>query len=87
MSMQIAGFSPAYHNRETDFYPQLPNPAHTQFFPRGSTGPREETRAVCYPCPLGLLDGESVIDHRESRDPGTFLGSKIRLKVADSYHR
>jgi integrase/recombinase XerD len=60
----------------------VPNPAHAQFIRRGSTDPREETRALSATRARQLLTmpaGESVVDYRDRAILKLYLYSGIRL--------
>jgi len=70
----------------------VPNPAHAQFIPRGSTDPRDETRALTATRArqlMGLPAGDSVVDFRDRAILKFYLyaGARIstgcRLKVSD----
>jgi site-specific recombinase XerD len=73
----------------------IPNPAHAQFIRRGSTDPREETRALSATRARQLLAmpaGESLIDYRDRAILKLYLYSGIRLStgcrlnVSDFHH-
>jgi integrase/recombinase XerD len=60
----------------------VPNPAHAQFIRRGSTDPREETRALSATRARQLLAmsaGESLVDYRDRAVLKLYLYSGIRL--------
>jgi integrase len=62
----------------------VPNPAHAQFIRRGSTDPRNETRALSATRArqlLGMPAGESVIDYRDRAILKLYLYSGIRLST------
>jgi integrase/recombinase XerC len=70
----------------------VPNPAHAQFIPRGSTDPRDETKALSATRArqlMGLPSGDSVFDFRDRAIMKFFLysgariGTGCRLKVSD----
>src|SRR5512135_732912 len=50
----------------------VPNPAHAQFIPRGSSDPRDETKALSATRArqlMGLPSGDTVFDYRKRPDP------------------
>src|SRR4051795_13319246 len=70
----------------------VPNPAHAQFIPRGSSDPRDETRALSAVRArqlMGLPAGDSVFDYRDRAIlkfflySGARIGTACRLKVKD----
>jgi site-specific recombinase XerD len=70
----------------------VPNPAHAQFIPRGSSDPREETKALSATRArqlMGLPSGDSVLDYRDRAlikfflYSGARIGTACRLKVKD----
>jgi integrase/recombinase XerC len=70
----------------------VPNPAHAQFIPRGSSDPREETKALSATRArqlMGLPAGDSVFDARDRAIlkfflySGVRIGTACRLKVKD----
>jgi integrase/recombinase XerD len=70
----------------------VPNPAHAQFIPRGSSDPRDETRALSATRArqlMGLPAGDTVLDFRDRAIVRFFLysgariGTGCRLKVKD----
>ncbi len=70
----------------------VPNPAHAQFIPRGSSDPRDETKALSATRArqlMGLPSGDSVLDYRDRAIVKFFLysgariGTGCRLKVKD----
>lgn len=70
----------------------VPNPAHAQFIPRGSSDPRDETKALSATRArqlMGLPAGDSVLDFRDRAIVKFFLysgariGTGCRLKVKD----
>jgi integrase/recombinase XerC len=70
----------------------VPNPAHAQFIPRGSTDPRDETKALSATRVrqlMGLPSGDSVFDFRDRAIikfflySGARIGTGCRLKVSD----
>jgi site-specific recombinase XerD len=70
----------------------VPNPAHAQFIPRGSSDPREETKALSATRArqlMGLPAGDSVFDFRDRAIlkfflySGARIGTACRLKVKD----
>ncbi len=70
----------------------VPNPAHAQFIPRGSTDPRDETKALSATRArqlMGLPSGDSVFDFRDRAIirfflySGARIGTGCRLKVSD----
>jgi integrase/recombinase XerC len=70
----------------------VPNPAHAQFIPRGSSDPRDETKALSATRArqlMGLPAGDSVFDFRDRAIIKFFLYSGARigtgcgLKVSD----
>src|SRR5262245_21078487 len=70
----------------------VPNPAHAQFIPRGSSDPRDETKALSATRArqlMGLPAGDTVFDFRDRAIlkfflySGARLGTGCRLKVKD----
>ncbi len=70
----------------------VPNPAHAQFIPRGSSDPRDETKALSATRArqlMGLPAGDSVFDFRDRAMikfflySGARIGTGCRLKVSD----
>lgn len=70
----------------------VPNPAHAQFIPRGSSDPRDETKALSATRArqfMGLPAGDSVLDYRDRAIlkfflySGARIGTACRLKVKD----
>ncbi|WP_165252982.1 tyrosine-type recombinase/integrase [Paludisphaera soli] len=70
----------------------VPNPAHAQFVPRGSSDPRDETKALSATRVRQLMampSGDSVLDYRDRAVLKVFLytgariGTVCRLKVKD----
>src|SRR5215210_3070791 len=70
----------------------VPNPAHAQFIPRGSSDPRDETKALSATRArqlMGLPSGDTVLDYRDRAIVKFFLysgariGTGCRLKVSD----
>ncbi|MFO0890965.1 MAG: tyrosine-type recombinase/integrase [Isosphaeraceae bacterium] len=70
----------------------VPNPAHAQFISRGSSDPRDETKALSATRArqlMGLPSGDSVFDFRDRAIikfflySGARLGTACRLKVSD----
>jgi len=70
----------------------VPNPAHAQFIARGSSDPRDETKALSATRArqlMGLPSGDSVLDYRDRAIVKFFLysgariGTGCRLKVKD----
>lgn len=70
----------------------VPNPAHAQFIPRGSSDPRDETKALSATRArqlMGMPSGDSVLDYRDRAIVKFFLysgariGTACRLKVKD----
>ena len=70
----------------------VPNPAHAQFIPRGSSDPRDETKALSATRArqlMGLPAGDSVFDFRDRAIikfflySGARIGTACRLKVKD----
>ena len=70
----------------------MPNPAHAQFIPRGSSDPRDETKALSATRArqlMGLPSGDSVLDFRDRAIikfflySGARIGTGCRLKVKD----
>jgi site-specific recombinase XerD len=70
----------------------VPNPAHAQFIPRGSSDPRDETKALSATRARqlkGLPSGDSVLDFRDRAIiqfflySGARIGTACRLKVKD----
>lgn len=70
----------------------VPNPAHAQFIPRGSSDPRDETKALSATRArqlMGMPSGDSVLDYRDRAIVKFFLysgariGTGCRLKVKD----
>jgi site-specific recombinase XerD len=70
----------------------VPNPAHAQFIPRGSSDPREETKALSATRArqlMGLPSGDSVLDFWDRAIikfflySGARIGTACRLKVKD----
>jgi site-specific recombinase XerD len=62
----------------------VPNPAHAQFIRRGSTDPREETRALSATRArqlIGMPAGESLVDYRDRAILKLYLYSGIRLST------
>jgi len=72
----------------------VPNPAHAQFFPRGSSDPREETKALSATRArqlMGLPAGDTILDFRDRAIikfflySGARIGTGCRLKFSDLY--
>ncbi len=70
----------------------VPNPAHAQFIPRGSSDPRDETKALSATRArqlMGLPAGDTVLDFRDRAIVKFFLytgariGTGCRLRVKD----
>ena len=70
----------------------MPNPAHAQFISRGSSDPRDETKALSATRArqlMGLPSGDSVFDFRDRAIikfflySGARIGTGCRLKVSD----
>ena len=70
----------------------VPNPAHAQFIPRGSSDPRDETKALSATRArqlMGLPSGDTVLDFRDRAIikfflySGARIGTGCRLKVSD----
>ena len=70
----------------------MPNPAHAQFIPRGSSDPRDETKALSATRArqlMGMPAGDTVLDYRDRAIVKFFLycgariGTGCRLKVKD----
>ena len=70
----------------------VPNPAHAQFIPRGSSDPRDETKALSATCArqlMGLPSGDTVFDFRDRAIikfflySGARIGTACRLRVKD----
>jgi site-specific recombinase XerD len=70
----------------------VPNPAHAQFIPRGSSDPRDETKALSATRArqlMGMPSGDTVLDYRDRAIVKFFLysgariGTGCRLKVKD----
>jgi integrase/recombinase XerC len=70
----------------------VPNPAHAQFIPRGSSDPRDETKALSATRArqlMGLPTGDTVFDYRDRAIlkfflySGARIGTACRLKVKD----
>jgi integrase/recombinase XerC len=70
----------------------VPNPAHAQFISRGSSDPRDETKALSATRArqlMGLPSGDSVFDFRDRAIikfflySGARIGTGCRLKVSD----
>src|SRR4051812_14668661 len=70
----------------------VPNPAHAQFISRGSSDPRDETKALSATRArqlMGLPSGDSVFDFRDRAIikfflySGARIGTACRLKVKD----
>ena len=70
----------------------VPNPAHAQFIARGSSDPRDETKALSATRArqlMGLPSGDSVFDFRDRAIikfflySGARIGTGCRLKVSD----
>lgn len=62
----------------------VPNPAHAQFIPRGSSDPRDETRALSATRArqlMGLPAGDSVLDYRDRAIVKFFLYSGARIST------
>ena len=60
----------------------VPNPAHAQFIPRGSSDPRDETKALSATRArqlMGMPSGDSVLDSRDRAIIKVFLYSGIRI--------
>src|SRR5919107_996316 len=60
----------------------VPNPAHAQFIPRGSSDPRDETRALSATRArqlMGMPSGDTVLDYRDRAIIKFFLYSGIRI--------
>jgi site-specific recombinase XerD len=63
----------------------VPNPAHAQFIPRGSSDPRDETKALSATRArqlMGLPAGDSVFDFRDRAILKVFLYSGVRIGTA-----
>ena len=63
----------------------VPNPTHAQFIARGSTDPREETKALSATgarALMGMLVDDSVLDYRDRAVLKFFLCSGARLSTA-----
>jgi len=63
----------------------VPNPAHAQFIPRGSSDPRDETKALSATRArqlMGLPSKDTVLDARDRAIIKTFLYSGIRIGTA-----
>ncbi|MBN8903213.1 MAG: tyrosine-type recombinase/integrase, partial [Rhodospirillales bacterium] len=70
----------------------VPNPAHAQFIPRGSSDPRDETKALSATRTrqlMGLPSGDTVFDFRDRAIlkvflyTGTRIGTVCRLRIKD----
>jgi len=76
----------------------VPNPAHAQFIPRGSSDPRDETKALSatrarqlmgLPCSDTMFDYRTVFDYRDRAIikfflySGARIGTACRLQVKD----
>src|SRR5262249_40283673 len=70
----------------------VPNPAHAQFIPRGSSDPRDETKALSATRArqlMGLPTGDTVFDYRDRAIlkfflySGARIGTACRLQVKD----
>ena len=70
----------------------VPNPAHAQFIPRGSSDPRDETKALSATRArqlMGLPSGDTVFDYRDRAIikfflySGARIGTACRLRVKD----
>src|SRR3954453_18468059 len=70
----------------------VPNPAHGQFIPRGSSDPRDETKALSATRArqlMGLPSGDTVFDYRDRAIikffpySGARIGTACRLRVKD----
>lgn len=70
----------------------VPNPAHAQFIPRGSSDPRDETKALSATRArqlMGLPSGDTVFDYRDRAIlkfflySGARIGTACRLRVQD----
>ena len=70
----------------------VPNPAHAQFIPRGSSDPRDETKALSATRArqlMGLPSGDTVFDYRDRAIlkfflySGAGIGTACRLRVQD----
>lgn len=70
----------------------IPNPAHAQFIPRGSSDPRDETKALSATRArqlMGLPSGDTVFDYRDRAIikfflySGARIGTACRLQVKD----
>ena len=70
----------------------VPNPAHAQFIPRGSSDPRDETKALSATRArqlMGLNSGDTVFDYRDRAIikfflySGARIGTACRLRVKD----
>src|SRR5512142_2719649 len=73
----------------------VPNPAHAQFIPRGSSDPRDETKALSATRArqlMGLPSGDTVFDYRDRAIikfflySGARIGTACRLRVQDFHH-
>ena len=63
----------------------VPNPAHAQFIPRGSSDPRDETKALSATRArqlMGFPSGDSVFDYRDRAIIKFFLYSGARIGTA-----
>ena len=63
----------------------VPNPAHAQFIPRGSSDPRDETKALSATRArqlMGLPSGDTVFDYRDRAIIKFFLHSRARIGTA-----
>ena len=70
----------------------VPNPAHAQFIPRGSSDPRDETKALSATRArqlMGIPSGDTVFDYRDRAiikfflHSGARIGTACRLRVQD----
>ena len=73
----------------------VPNPAHAQFIPRGSSDPRDETKALSATRArqlMGMPSGDTVLDYRDRAIlkfflySGARIGTACRLKVKDFHY-
>jgi site-specific recombinase XerD len=67
----------------------VPNPAHSQFIPRNSADPVDETQALTPGRArqiLGMPDGESVLDYRDRAILKFFLFAGARLATGCTLH-
>ena len=74
----------------------VPNPAHAQFIPRGSSDPRDETKALSATRArqlMGFPSGDSVFDFRDRAlikfflYSGARIGTACRLRVKERFFR